>query len=402
MNLSQVRQQLAESERKRLQDEKELSIIYDQTPVAMLLLDSEFRLRKVNTAAAAILAKPIEQALTLTLGEAFGCRHATAASQGCGYSPFCGACIFRRCVQDALLNGQAHRQVEAQLTGALSRKAASRYFLISTVRLEIENRPYALACLDDITERKQAEEKVHTQAAPLDLTLDAIHVGDLQGRIQFWNKGAEKLYGWTAAEVMAGAARDFLAADPASCRELTLHAGHWNGELEKRTRTGRKVVVQSQWTLLKNASGAPQSMLVVDTDITEKKQVEVQLLRAQRLESVGRLASGIAHDLNNILAPILMSMPLLRQGIHNPETLSIINTIEASAQRGASIVKQVLTFGRGGGGPRVPLQTAYLIKEMGRIIQETFPKSIAWEVQAPANLGLVLGCLLYTSDAADE
>src|SRR2546430_10924375 len=100
--------------------------------------------------------------------------------------------------------------------------------------------------------------------------------------------------------------------------------------------------------------------LTIDTDITQKKRLEAQFLRTQRIESVGRLASGIAHDLNNILAPILISVPMLRWGLPAEEFETMLATIEGSAQRGADLVKQLLTYARGIEGQRSMLQLSRL------------------------------------------
>jgi CheY-like chemotaxis protein len=115
------------------------------------------------------------------------------------------------------------------------------------------------------------------------------------------------------------------------------------------------------------------------------------LLRSQRLESVGRLASGIAHDLNNILVPMLMSAPVLREAIQDPDIRQLVDTIESSAVRGASVIKQLLTFSRGLEGERVPVQLKSLVLDMLTIIRETFPKNITAAKETPSNAWLVRG-----------
>ena len=137
--------------------------------------------------------------------------------------------------------------------------------------------------------------------------------------------------------------------------------------------------------------GNPRSILAIDTDITEKKQMEALFLRNQRLESIGQLAGGIAHDLNNILAPILMGAQMLRQNADDPESPFILATIEANAQRGAEIVKQVVAFARGVDGKRVLLQVRYVIAEICGIIRETFPRSITLKTEQQQNLWTILG-----------
>jgi PAS domain S-box-containing protein len=126
-------------------------------------------------------------------------------------------------------------------------------------------------------------------------------------------------------------------------------------------------------------------------DITERKKLEAQFLRAQRMESIGTLASGVAHDLNNILTPIMMSMAVLRMGIAENKRASLFDTMESCAERGAQIVKQVLAFSRGMDGEKHPLQIDLLIQEMEQMIRSTFPKNIIVESVIEPHLWLVLG-----------
>jgi PAS domain S-box-containing protein len=232
----------------------------------------------------------------------------------------------------------------------------------------------------DITERKQAEEQIREQAALLDKAQDAIIVYDLETRIGFWNKSAERLYGWMADEVMGLRVDDVLnqgdsrAAEEA--RAQALQAGEWSGELQQVTKAGKLIVVESRLTLVADGEGKPKSMLVINTDITEKKRLEAQFLRVQRMESIGTLAGGIAHDLNNVLTPITMAIRMLRDEISSPSGHEILNTLEASAHRGAGIVQQVLSFARGVDGERTIFQIKHPLSEVVTIARDTFPRSI--------------------------
>lgn len=239
----------------------------------------------------------------------------------------------------------------------------------------------------DVTERKRAEVTARAgearnreQARLLDLAQDAIMVRDMEDRIEFWNHGAEKLYGWTAAEAQGKDASAFLYRDESAAAAATLASllenGKWTGECKHICKNGGHVIVRSRWTLVRDDLGAPKSILIINTDITEQKKIEEQFLRAQRLESIGTLASGVAHDLNNILAPILMGAAVLRRTEMPEADELILSTIETCAQRGADIVKQVLTFARGAEGARLLLQPAHLIADVIRIAEGTFPKTI--------------------------
>jgi PAS domain S-box-containing protein len=232
----------------------------------------------------------------------------------------------------------------------------------------------------DITERKQAEEQIREQAALLDKAQDAIIVYDLDTRIGFWNKSAERLYGWMADEVMGLRVDDVLnRADSRAAEEAraqALHTGEWNGELQQETKAAKLIIVESRLTLVTDADGKPKSMLVINTDITEKKRLESQFLRVQRMESIGTLAGGIAHDLNNVLTPITMAIRMLHDEVSTQSAHQILNTLEASAHRGAGIVQQVLSFARGVDGERTIFQIKHPLSEVITIARDTFPRSI--------------------------
>ena len=182
-------------------------------------------------------------------------------------------------------------------------------------------------------ERKQSEHKIREQAALLDIATDAIFVQDLESRILFWNKGAEHLYGFSVAEAIGKNANQLLYKYNEETlvevdRQLTAK-GEWQGELNQFTKDGKEIIVQSRWTLVQAQQQKPKSILIVNTDITEKKQLELQFLRTQRMESLGTLAGGIAHDLNNVLAPILMAVQLLQLKLldqQSQEWLEILET----------------------------------------------------------------------------
>ena len=246
----------------------------------------------------------------------------------------------------------------------------------------------------DRTAQRCAEERNREQAKLLNLASDAIIVRDLDQHLLFWNQGAERLYGWSPAEAEGAKAPDLFVSDKFKVMEAEvelLRKGVWSGQLTHRHKDGRDVIVNSRWTLVRDEAGTPQSVLVIDTDITETKKLESQFLRAQRQESIGTLASGIAHDLNNILSPILMATSILRRDLSGPNDEKMLNIIEGSAERGAGIVKQVLTFARGAEGERVLLQPKHLVSELAKIMAQTFPRNIDIQTNLPTELWTVMG-----------
>ncbi|HEX3927377.1 MAG TPA: PAS domain S-box protein [Gemmatimonadales bacterium] len=233
--------------------------------------------------------------------------------------------------------------------------------------------------VQNITEWRESELRLREQVALIDAARDAIMVRRLDDTIVSWNGGAERIFGWTAAEAVGRNALELLHRDAeafATANARLLETGHWSGELRKATKGGDEVIVDGSWTLLRHDDGTPKGVLVINTDVTDKRKLEAQFLRAQRMESIGTLAGGIAHDLNNMLAPILMSIELLRMSVTDQGAAELLATIEASARRGADLVKQVLTFARGVEGQREEMTVKHVLDEVAKLAHDTFPRAI--------------------------
>lgn len=259
----------------------------------------------------------------------------------------------------------------------------------------IENQRKFTGFLRDITDRKRKEAQIREQAALLDNAQEAILVRDLNDRITYWNHGAERLYGWSAAEVAGKSCCDLLpkcdAAQPEPGKDAVLADGEWVGELRKATKEGRELVVESRWSLLRDDAQRPAAILVIEADVTEKKDRERQSLRAQRLESIGTLAGGIAHDLNNMLTPILMSAKLLRKERPAAEREGLVANILASAERGADMVKQLVSFTGGLETQLVRIDLRELVHEIILLLEHTLPKSISIRTEVSEDLWPVSG-----------
>ncbi len=126
-------------------------------------------------------------------------------------------------------------------------------------------------------------------------------------------------------------------------------------------------------------------------DITEKKKLESQLLRAQRMESIGTLAGGMAHDLNNMLTPMMLSLQMLKEKFTDEQSQKLLTILENNSQRAANLIKQVTSFARGIEGERKPLQVTHLISEIEKIAKETFPKDIKVRTDIPNDLWTISG-----------
>jgi PAS domain S-box-containing protein len=238
----------------------------------------------------------------------------------------------------------------------------------------------------DVSEDRKSQRKIAEQAALLNQAQDAILVQDLDGQITYWNKGAERLFGWTTAEVIGLRVQEFLYRDEETFIDgvaAVLKDGSWSAEVTDMTKAGKEVLVQSRWTLLRDDQGKSKSVLSINTDITEKKKLEAQFLRAQRMESIGTLAGGIAHDLNNVLGPIIMAVDLFKIKMTEERDRELIESVEVSARRGADMVRQVLSFARGFEGRRTIVQPNRLLKEIAGIAKDTFPKTITVTLAVP-------------------
>jgi PAS domain S-box-containing protein len=262
--------------------------------------------------------------------------------------------------------------------------------------LNEKGKPYQyVAIRTDITERKQMEEALRGQADLLDRARDAIIVRGLEDQVLFWNKSAERLFGWTTEEAIGKNIFDLLNYQNVTLFEeskrVLMEKGEWVGELCLTVKDGKSIMVECHCTLVRDDKGKPKSILDINTDITEKKKLETRFLRAQRMESIGTLASGIAHDLNNVLAPIMMAVKLLQKKVTDEQSRRLLTTLRSSSERGASIVNQLLSFARGAEGEHIVLEPKYLVVEMAKILRETFPKSIHIETSVPEGLWHING-----------
>jgi PAS domain S-box-containing protein len=191
-------------------------------------------------------------------------------------------------------------------------------------------------------------ERFADQARLLDLTSDAVLVRGADDVVTFWNRGAERLYGFTAQQAIGCTAAwlfgDDESEDGEAARQALRSADRWEGELRRRAADGREVVVLSRQTMERDAAGEPRRILQIDTDVTERRELEDRLRQVEKMEAMGQLAGGIAHDFNNLLTAISGYCGLARE--ETGGTLPELDEIARAVDRAGELTSQLLTFSR--------------------------------------------------------
>jgi PAS domain S-box-containing protein len=259
-----------------------------------------------------------------------------------------------------------------------------------------------IGTVQDITERKQAEAALQREEALFNSLVstipDHIYFKDRQCRFIRINAAQARRFGLRSPDEAIGKTdADFFSAAHArqayADEQRIMETGEPMVGTEERETwpDGRVTWVSTTKVALRDAEGRITGLVGVSRDITEQKLLEEKFLHAQRLESIGMLAAGIAHDLNNVLAPIVFAAPMLRSNLTAERDLRILSTLEASAERGAGLVKQILGFAHSTSGEFRPTQVKHLARDIMSVIEETFPKSIEFRHEVPSGLWPVQG-----------
>jgi PAS domain S-box-containing protein len=277
-----------------------------------------------------------------------------------------------------VLRGQASQfSIEYQC----DTQAGSRWFRLMAAPLVPDQPGGAVLMHLDITERRQHEALLAQQAALLDNAKDAIVVRDLEHRIQYWNRAAERLFGWTRDEAVGRRIDDFLHKPDASrlrdAKETVLRTGAWSGRVTKSAKDGKRVTVEGNWTLVRDDTGRPASIFSIDTDIADRLDLETRLIQSQKLEAVGQLTGGIAHDFNNLLGVISGNLELLAEALKDrPDLVEMLESSIRATERGATLTRSLLAFSRQQPLDPRPVDPNLLLREMTQILRRTVSESI--------------------------
>lgn len=249
----------------------------------------------------------------------------------------------------------------------------------------------------ELAERKRAEAALRKSEATLREAQRIAHLGnwdwDVSANQLHWSEEIYSIFGLAARE-FAGSYEAFLERVHPGDREKVQEAVRQSLKTGQPYRLEHRVVrpdgevriVQEQAELFAEAAGSGRRMVGTVQDVTEQKRIEAEFLRAQRMDSIGALAGGMAHDLNNALSPILMGIHLIRRKVRDQEIDQMLGVMETNTHRGADMVRQVLTFARGREGDREMLDVGRLLREMEHICKQTMPKTIAISALAPKDL----------------
>lgn len=248
----------------------------------------------------------------------------------------------------------------------------------------------------DVTQEKEALEQLQLRDTALRSAALGVVISRRNGTVVWVNPAFEAISGYSREELLGDTLEKVRSGKHPRefYHEIWEHVESgkvWKGEAISRRKGGSLYYEETMITPMFNEDGEVVYYIAFKEDITERKQREKQMVRSQRMESIGHLAGGLAHDLNNVLAPIALSIEMLRKGESSPSRRSMLEIMERSCARGADIIRQVLTFARGVEGEQVPVQMRHLVQELVAMVGETFPPDIHIVPDYPRDLWLVQG-----------
>ena len=231
----------------------------------------------------------------------------------------------------------------------------------------------------------------------LEKAQDAVFVCDLDDTILFWNPAAALLYGWSADEARGKTSADLLHTENihrlGGAAHTALIEGYWAGELRQRKKDGDTVLVDSRWTLVRDAGGRPRSMLIISTDITGSKALEIYELRARRMEGIATLASAIAADLDAMLTPVMLAVPALSRKADDDPSRQALALITGNAQRGLEFADQIVALAEVAGGRQGLLDPVDILAGAVNGLAGSLPASITLESALSRSLWPIPGIM---------
>jgi len=284
-----------------------------------------------------------------------------------------------RCRAKLFANGYWQGELEHQTRDGHRLLVASLWVLYRNKNGQPEA---ILEVSNDITELRRAEEAQLRLAAIVESSDDAIISKSLDGVIESWNSGAERIYGYTAAEAI-GRSISMLAPPgrdkemPAILEQLSRGEKIDHYETKRRRKDGTIIDVAVTVSPIKSHTGEVTAASVVAHNITDQKRLEEKLRRSQKLESIGVLAGGVAHDFNNLLVVILGNASLASKclPIDHPAHDNLQGVVSAS-EAAAALVRQLLAYSGKGEFTIEPLSLSEVVRNMTKLLQSSIPKRV--------------------------
>lgn len=296
---------------------------------------------------------------------------------------------------DLLLNRLGKSGSVRKVETCIRRKdEATRNVLIDAVMGEDAAGLLVVHCLvTDNSVAKKTDGHLREQAGYFTKPAEAVIVLDLRGVINQWSQSAEELYECSPSDMLGKPFPGHLSNDPttdALALETATRFGEWTGRLTHITSSGNPLQVETRWVRLPASFGNEGSILVIAEDAAGLLELEELRLRGQRQECLGTLASGIAHDLNNILQPISIAIDLFRARTADTESQEMLDVVDENLRRATDLVRQILTFTSGARTERRRIELTPLFKEVASFVRQTFPKSIQLQLSLDDGLEAVL------------
>ncbi|MCE8428435.1 MAG: PAS domain S-box protein [Candidatus Methanoperedens sp.] len=364
---------------------KELETIFENLPLGIAYLDSEFKLLNANKFFYELTGLNEDDLIGRPCYETVG-EYADSTKKGLEK-----ICSF--CKKDECFNTRRPTIIERPLGNSIVK--------VTTIpQVDDDGSIFRfLEIVENITQSKLSDAALRESEGRyrnlVEASPDTIAIHS-EGKIVFINPAGAKLLGATNPEQLIGKEiMDFVHPDYREAVKERVQQMKEEREdvplIEEKFVRLDGSVIDVEVTATPFIHQGKHGMQIIVRDITEKKKSETQFLRAQRLESIGTLASGIAHDINNILTPMMLSLQLLQEKITDNGSQKLLNALERSTQRGASLVKQIQSFAIGVEGKRTDLQVSHLISEITQIAKETFPRSIEIRTDMSKDLWTICG-----------
>lgn len=382
--------------------EEELNAIYDHAPFVMMLVDGERRITKVNNLSAAFVQSSAADMLGLRSGEALRCINAFDDEKGCGFGINCRECVIRRAVKDTFETGKSFHQVETALLFAEGEDIRKADVLISTSRLNIGKQPMVLLTLLDISSRKRAEEELKASEERFRRAIEGapfpIMIHNEEGNVLFLNRAWTEITGYSREElptVYEWAERAYGASREKVMKKIdrlfTMERYEEEGDYTVTCRDGSQRI----WTFSSAPLGAmaegKKAVITMAIDVTEHRKTEEQLHQSQKMEAVGLLAGGVAHDFNNILAAMtnyLHLMKISKSDTRNTE--ECVDQLSSLIDRAAALTRGLLTFGRKQKADPKPLNIVDVISRVHNLFSRVLEENIEIRLRLPGRPVMVL------------